>query len=75
MNEFREENRRNMVVTITRDKFDAEVGNIRKDVSDMITWRASVTGANSRANLLSIIAIILALIVALVDTLLKFYKP
>jgi beta-phosphoglucomutase-like phosphatase (HAD superfamily) len=75
MNEFREENRRNMSVTVTQDKFYSEIGNILKEMKELQTWKASVTGSNSRANTLSIIAITLTLLVAVVEIILRFYKP
>ena len=72
MNEFREENRRNMSVTITRDKFDAEVGNIRKDLNDLMNWKASVLGTQSRSNLISIISIVIVVIIAVADVFLHY---
>jgi beta-phosphoglucomutase-like phosphatase (HAD superfamily) len=75
MNEFREENRRNMSVTVTQDKFYTEIGNILKEMKELQTWKASVTGSNSRANTLSIIAITLTLFVAVIEIILRFYKP
>ena len=74
MNEFREQLRTQASTFLTRERFDVEHELLKEKIEELLLWKAEQQGKNDRANLISIIAVIVSVFVGIASTILHFTK-
>ena len=74
MNEFRSQLERQAGTFLTRDRFDVEHKILADKMSDITQWKSGQEGKQGRANIISIIALIVTVIFSFAHTITSFMK-
>ena len=74
MNQFRAQLEKQAGTFLTRDRFDGEHKILSDRINDIIQWKSSQEGKQSRANIISILALIVTIIFSFAHTITSFMK-
>ena len=74
MNQFRAQLEKQAATFLTRDRFDGEHKILSDRINDIIQWKSSQEGKQSRANIISILALIVTIIFSFAHTITSIFK-
>ena len=66
---------KDMGMLVTRDKMTSEIISTNVRIDELVIWKATVEGKSARANIISIIAVLVAISTTIVHLLISGGKP